>query len=135
MIGAREGSILLLVILVILGWYYGLFMDFRSSAILVIVFVYDLYGQVRLYGPVRFTEECYIGDAGQGGRGRRAAEQQSMQESGAAAAAGQESMAAAEVMQLVTHSQLDIRESQRGSNGRGGCSSLETSLLATSLTP
>ena len=47
----------------------------------------------------------------------------------------QESMAAAEVMQLVTHSQLDIRESQRGSNGRGGCSSLETSLLATSLTP
>ena len=79
-IGAREGSILLLVIL---GWYYGLFMDFRSSAILVIVFVYDLYGQVRLYGRVRFTEECYIGDAGQGGRGRRAAEQQSMQESGA----------------------------------------------------
>ena len=78
MIGAREGSILL-------GWYYGLFMDLRSSAILVIVFVYDLYGQVRLYGPVRFTEECYIGDAGQGGRGRRAAEQQSMEESGAAA--------------------------------------------------
>ena len=115
------------------GWY-GLFMEcYTALCILVIVFVYDLYGQVRLYGPVRFTEECYIGDAGQGGRGRRAAEQQSMQESGAAAAAaGQESMAAAEVMQLLTHSQLDIRENQRG---RSGCSSLETSLLATSLTP
>ena len=69
-----------------------------------------------LYGQVRFTEECYIGDARQGGRGRRAAEHAGIGSS------RQESMAAAEVMQLLTYSQLDIRENERGSTGRGGCS-------------